>query len=73
MNTIHVDLKRAGESLPDRYASTAGAAIKIVFHHFASPDILEDYIDAVEANAALSDPGNQQLVSWEAIKARLGL
>ena len=35
--------------------------------------MLEDYVDAVEAQAALNDPDNAERVPWEQLKGRLGL
>lgn len=73
MTTIYVDLKKAGQSLPDQHAFTACSSVKVVFRNFSVPEILEDYLDTMEAAAALADPGNEARVSWEALKTRLGL
>jgi hypothetical protein len=73
MTTIHVDLKTAGQTLPEQQALTACSSVKIVFHNFAVADVLEDYLETMEAAAALADPTNQERVSWEVLKARLGL
>ena len=35
--------------------------------------MLEDYVDAVEARAALNDPDNAERVPWEQVRERLGL
>ncbi len=35
--------------------------------------MLEDYVDAVEARAALNDPDNAERVPWEQLRGHLGL
>lgn len=37
------------------------------------PFMLEDYLDAVEARAALADPENTERIPWEDLKGKLGL
>jgi hypothetical protein len=37
------------------------------------PFMLEDYIDSVEAHAALTDPENSQSVPWKQLREELGL
>jgi hypothetical protein len=37
------------------------------------PFILEDYLDAIEARAALEDPENREHIPWEQLRDKLGL
>ena len=72
MAIIQVDLKKEGQALPEHHAYTACTSMKVVFPNFAVPDVLEDYLDTMEAVAALAD-SDQERVSWEVLKAHLGL
>ena len=58
-----------GAALPPDALSRPSGSVRFYFANF----MLEDYIDAAEARAALEDPANAERVPWEQLKERLGL
>jgi hypothetical protein len=70
MSTLEITRKSAGPEgstiAPEQQAPLAG---KILL----APFMLEDYVDALEAHAALEDPENSQRIPWEQLRDKLGL
>lgn len=71
MSTVAVEIKRKfgpeGASIAPEQRARSGLKIRLV------PFMLEDYIDSIEAHAALEDPENSQRIPWEQLKEQLGL
>ena len=69
MSTVEITRKSAG---PEG-ASIAPEQVPAPSKVRLAPFMLEDYLDAVEAHAALEDPENSQHIPWEQLREQLGL
>jgi hypothetical protein len=71
-STIEISQKSAGPegaTLVTEQPSLPRVGVKITL----VPFMLEDYLDAVLAKAALQDPDNAERIPWEQVKEKLGL